>query len=347
MDAWLLHILRQPTSKEPKVLEELLQCMGPRRVAICLPWFGGPLPIYWYGVLASLGIFLGALYAGKHVELEGEPPDTVWDALLWVLIPALIGARLWFVGQIVLNGTGRYFLDNPLQIINFRAGGMNIFGGLVVGLIAIVVYARRRRVEGWLLADAGVMGALIGQGIGRFGNFINQELYGPPTTLPWGVRIPAEQRIGPWTDLTAYPVETTRFHPTFFYEAFWLFLSFAVLYYLFRRYQPRAIHGAVTGAYLVMAGFGRFWIEFFRPDQPRIPSTDVSFSSVLSVLYVVGGVLLLLQRYNRITLPGFAPPPTIEEREEAYQSIAARREEIAGEWEEARKEGKSARGGPS
>lgn len=298
-------------------MDEWLNCfMGVRRVAICIPnpFGGNPIELFWYGVLASVGIFLGAWYASKHVQREGENPDMVWDALLWVLIPALLGARLWYVGQ-VLGGGGaaaQYYLDNPAQILNFRAGGMNIFGGIVFGLAAVIIYTRLAKVDGWLLADASLMGALIGQAIGRMGNWINQELYGPPTNLPWGIAIPEEARIFPWTDLTTYPLETTRFHPTFFYEALWLLLTFGVLFYIHRRYQDRLVRGALTGGYLVLAGVGRFWIEFFRPDQPRIPLNppydNISFGRLFALLYILLGALVLLDRYDYIRIPGLKRP---------------------------------------
>src|SRR5512139_4097968 len=129
--------------------ELLTKCVaeGGGRVAFCIPWFnalGGPtLAIYWYGILASVGIFAGAWYASKHVEAEGGDPDMVWDALLWVLIPALLGARLWYVGQAVLGGSDDFAIaqaSDVLKIFNSRLGGMNIFGGAIFGVGALIFY---------------------------------------------------------------------------------------------------------------------------------------------------------------------------------------------------------------
>lgn len=299
--------------------QELWTCMSQRRVALCIPVGGEAVPlVYWYGVLASLGIFLGALYASKHLELEGEDPDIVWDALLWVLIPALVGARLWYVAQAAIAYPGLYSLSRPLEIINPRGGGMNIFGGAVGGLIAVIVYTRTKKIDGWVLADGALLGLLIGQGIGRIGNFINIELYGPPTNSTWfGMLIPMEYRMARFRDL---PVDT-RFHPTMFYEAFWLFLSFGVLYFIFRRYQERIVHGVLSGVYLIMAGFGRFIVEFWRPDQPRLPGTEISYSRIVAMLYVVLGLIIVLDRTGYLKIPLIERPQTRRERQKAYEEI--------------------------
>ncbi len=319
--------------------QELLTCMGQRRVALCIPAGGEAVPlVYWYGVLAAVGIAVGAFIASKHVEREGGDPDTVWDALLWVLIPALLGARLWYVGQAVLGGSDAYSLSRPLDIINPRLGGMNIFGGALFGMIALLVYVRAKKVNGWLLADASLLGLLVGQGIGRFGNFINLELYGPPTgSDTFGLIIPSAYRLAQYD---ALPPET-RFHPTMLYEAAWLFLSFAVLYLLYRRYRERMVQGVVTGMYFVLAGFGRFIMEYWRPDQPGLTFQDgqfVSFSRIMSMLYVIVGLIITLDRLGYLRIPFIERPETIKQRRRTLEELERekRRQERAREREEAR-----------
>lgn len=315
----------------------LVQCSAPRMVAFCIPWptgLGGPtLAIYWYGILASLGIFAGAIYAAKHVDWEGENPDIIWDAMLWVLIAALVGARLWYVLQAIIGGTGEYSLAHPLDIINTRQGGMNIFGGAIFGLVAMAIYTRAKKLDTWLLTDAALMGLLIGQGIGRIGNYINVELYGPPTGSSWfGMLVPEfcqlpdprNCRLPQYQNMTLYPPDT-RFHPTMFYEAAWLFLVFGVLLFLFRRYQDRIVHGILSGAYLLAAGFGRFFIEFFRPDQPKFPNSIFSYSQLASVLFVAVGVIILLDRTGHFKIPWIARPQNARQRQQAYQGILSER----------------------
>lgn len=306
--------------------QEWLTCMGQRRVALCIPWGGEAIPlIYWYGVLAAVGIAVGAWYASRHLSKENEDPEIVWDALLWLLIPALLGARLWYVGQAMLAGTGTYSLSDPLSIINPRQGGMNIFGGAIAGLIALLIYVRVKKVNGWVLADAGLMGLLVGQGIGRFGNFINIELYGPPTGSSWwGMRVPSAYRLPQFADLP----EDTLFHPTMLYEAFWLFLSFGVLYFLFRRYQKYIIQGALAGSYFILAGIGRFIMEFWRPDQPGIildSGAVFSYSRMLSIFYVIMGIVIVLDRYGYMRIPFINRPPTLRQRERHFEELERQR----------------------
>lgn len=315
--------------------------MGQRRVAVCVPWGGEAVPlIYWYGILAAVGIALGAWFASKHLEQEGADPDIVWDALLWVLIPALVGARLWYVLQAVMGGSTAFSLSRPLEILNPRTGGMNIFGGAIAGLIALIVYVRFKKVRGWLLADGALMGLLIGQGIGRFGNFINIELYGPPTGSNWfGMIVPEAYRLPQFRGLPP----GTRFHPTMLYEAFWLFLSFGILYLLYRRYQKQFVQGLLTGGYFALAGIGRFIMEFWRPDQPGIileGGAVLSYSRMLSVIYVLVGLIIVLDRLGYVKIPFIDRPPTIKQRETYFEELQRERriEERRLERERARAE---------
>lgn len=304
--------------------DQILSCMSAREVALCIPWGGTVVPlVYWYGILASVGIFVGAFYASKHVEMEGENPDIVWDMLLWLLVPALLGGRLWYVGQNVLGGnTGGYSWAEPLRIINPRDGGMNIFGAAIAGLIALIIYVRAKKLNGWLLADAALLALFAGQGIGRIGNFINVELYGPPTNSTWfGMLVPETDRISEYANLSLYPPDT-RFHPTMFYEAFWLFLCFGVLAYLFRRNQKWFIHGTITGLYLMLAGVGRFIVEAWRPDQPApLTMPWLSYSRMVSLLYVVVGLIIFLDRLGYMKIPFIPRPQTRRQRDKAFEEI--------------------------
>jgi len=194
------------------------------------------------------------------------------------------------------------------KILMIWEGGLHIFGGFLFGAITLLVYLRKNNLDPWLFLDSAGPAVLIGQGIGRIANFINQELYGPPTTLPWGIPIELDHRLADFRNLPA----SVRFHPTFAYEMLWNFAAAGFLLWLSRRYGKELKPGTVFAGWLIFAGLGRTWIEFFRPDQPKIPDLGVSYSAVFAALMAIGGAVILMVRYKALNLP-FA-----EEWEEEY-----------------------------
>ena len=275
--------------------------------------FGWEIPLRWYGVIVMVGVVVGALIIERELKRRGENGDRIWDALIWVLPAGIIGARIWYVFNAYLGGNSSYF-ENPASILRVWEGGLHIFGGFLFGGLALLVYLRLNHLDPWLFLDAVGPAALIGQGIGRIANFINQELYGPPTTLPWGIPISAEHRLVQYKDLNQFPVETTRFHPTFAYEMLWNFAAAGLLLWLSRRYEKQLKPGTIFAGWLLAAGVGRLWIDlFFRPDQPTIPSLGITYTSVVAALMAITGAVLLMARYQVINLK-FA-----EHWEEEYQ----------------------------
>ena len=266
-------------------------------VAFTIP-IGDGFPIYWYGILITIGIAIGAVWAGREIERRDGDPDTFYNGLLLVVISGYLFARLWYVLQEVIAGRGAQYASF-VDVINIRAGGANILGGFVGAALVGAWYIRRKRLNFWKYADVAGPALLIAQAIGRWGNFINQELYGPPTDLPWGIMIDPASRIPQYADLAQYPPDI-RFHPTFLYESLWLFAGFLLLLYLNHRFRERWKYGTLFSLFLIWWGGGRTWIEFFRPDQPNIGNTFLTYSMVLAFLIALAGVLLLLQRYNRL-----------------------------------------------
>jgi len=263
--------------------------------------FGGvTLTLHWYGVLVMAGVIVAAWIAEKEYSYRGENSEHIWNALLWALPVGVVGARLWYVANVTLGGNS-YYMDNPGQILNIPQGGLHFFGGLLFGGLAMIIYVRRNNLDLWLLLDVAAPVTMIGQAIARPANFINQELYGQPTTLPWGIAIDANHRIPPYNDMSLYP-ESTRFHPAFAYEMLWNFVTAGTLLWLARRFPEKFKPGAMFSWWLVLAGVGRYIIESFRPDQPRIPGTDLSYSRLVAALMAVAGVIMLLVRYGYIRL---------------------------------------------
>jgi phosphatidylglycerol:prolipoprotein diacylglycerol transferase len=263
--------------------------------------FGMEFPLRWYGVIVMTGVIVGSLIVEREIRRRGENGDRIWDALIWVLPIGILGARLWFVLNATLGGN-RFYIENPGSIIRIWEGGLHIFGGFLLGAAALLWYLRQNKLDPWLFLDSAGPAVLIGQGIGRIANFINQELYGPPTTLPWGIPISAEHRLTQYRDLNLFPVETTRFHPTFAYEMLWNFTAAGLLLWLSRRYEKDLKPGALFAGWLVLAGVGRVIIEFFRPDQPKIPDLGISYTSIFAALMAIVGAVLLMARYKAINL---------------------------------------------
>lgn len=193
-------------------------------------------------------------------------PDHVWNGLIVCLLFAVIGARLYHVltpsPSMAAFGivTPWDYFQNPAQLINIRAGGLGIYGGLAGGALGLFIYARRQRIPALAWADLAVVGVALGQVFGRWGNFFNQELYGRPTTLPWAITITEAHRLPGYE-------EFSQFHPAFLYESLWNLLAFLVLYTLAKRYTARLLTGELTALYLIFYAVGRILLETVRLDS--------------------------------------------------------------------------------
>ncbi len=263
----------------------------------------GPFALHWYGVIMTLAIFLGATVASRYLTRHGYDGSTIWDMLLWVLIPAIIGARLYYVfiqSPRGPNGLGRYLAD-PIEILQVWRGGIHIYGALIFGCIALLIYLRVHKLPYLRYLDGIGLGLALGQVIGRLGNFINQELYGPPTTLPWGLRIDPEHRIPPYDNLQRYP-ESTRFHPLFLYEMLWDGIGFALLLWISRRFEKQLRAGDLFLLYLIWIPLGRFFIEFLRTDSWFFPGTPFNvLHIIIAIIVIVAAVVLFLRHRSRPT----------------------------------------------
>jgi phosphatidylglycerol:prolipoprotein diacylglycerol transferase len=272
-------------------------------VAFTIP-IGDGFAIHWYGIIITLGIAIGVVWAGSEVKKRGGNVDEFYNGLILVIFSGFIFARIWYVLQEIIAGRGDQY-NSIGALLDIRAGGLNILGGFIGAAVVAYFYMRLRGLDFWLYADVAGPALLIAQSIGRWGNFINQELYGPPTKLPWGILIDSRNRIAPYSDMTAYPADT-RFHPTFLYESLWLLLGFILLVYLNSRYRKKWRSGVLFGGFMIWWGVGRAWIEFFRPDQPKFGSSPISYSMVLALLVAVVGGLLILYLYDKLPIGGRA-----------------------------------------
>jgi phosphatidylglycerol---prolipoprotein diacylglyceryl transferase len=266
-------------------------------IAFTIP-IGDGFAIYWYGILITLGIAIGAVWASREINhrLGEKAVDEFYNGLIVAIISGFLFARITYVVLDVLGGAVYTSLGD---VFNIRQGGINILGGFIGAFFFAYAYVRLRKLNFWHYADVAGPALLIAQGIGRWGNFINQELYGPPTEQPWGILIEPRFRLPQFADLNQFPVDT-RFHPTFLYESIWLLVGFGLLLWLNQRYRGEWKPGTLFGLFLVWWGIGRTWIEFFRPDQVTIGGSIITYSMVMAFGLAVAGVIVLLERYDKL-----------------------------------------------
>ena len=243
-----------------------------------------PLAIRWYGILIATGVLLGTTLAHREAIRRRQDPDKILNAIVLTVLVALLGARLYYV---LFNWD--YYGANPGKIFAVWEGGLAIHGGLIAGALATVLYCRKAGLRLPVTMDIMVPGVAIGQAIGRWGNFFNQEAFGVPTELPWRLYIDPAHRP-PWLASFEY------FHPTFLYESLWNFLVFAILWFGLRKrleWKP----GAPTLCYLGLYSIGRYFVEGLRIDSLMLGSFRAA--QVASVLLVAGsalGLALMLRR---------------------------------------------------
>ncbi len=254
----------------------------------------GPFTIYYYGIILMLGAVAAAWLAAHEARRRGEKSDLVWDGLVWVLIGGILGARIWHIltppeSMVAVGLTTKYYLLHPLDAINIRNGGLGIPGAVIGGVIALYLFTRRHKLSFGVWMDIVAPSLALGQAIGRWGNYVNQELYGKPTDLPWGIFIDPQHR------LPAFAVYE-RYHPIFLYESLWNFGIVALLLWISRRYEKRLLPGDLFLIYLVAYPLGRFILEFLRLDPSQVGGMNINRIVMLLVAVLSFGAFIWRHR---------------------------------------------------
>lgn len=223
------------------------------------------IEVMWYGVLISLAVIIGTVLALRETKRQGVDENDFIDLLLYAIPIAIVGARLYYV---IFNWN--YYKDDLVQILNFRGGGLAIHGALISAVIVAVIFTRKRHIDFWKMADIAAPSIVLGQAIGRWGNYINQEAYGTPTDLPWGIM-----------------VNGVKVHPTFLYESIGDFSIF--LFLLWYRRNREKVSGEVFLIYIMLYSLVRFFVEGLRTDSlmlgPIRVAQLVSFLGIVLSLY--------------------------------------------------------------
>lgn len=268
--------------------------------------FGFPLVVRWYGVLIMSGAVVAAYLAGRRALARGIDPEHAWNQLMLGLVISIICARIYYVAF-----QWELFAPNPITVLYINNGGIAIHGAIIGALLSGVIYTRWNRLSFFEWADICMPTFIIAQAIGRWGNFFNQEAYGQPTTLGFGVRIAPEYRVDPYRDLTRYPPDTL-FHATFLYESIWDFAGAGLLFWLDKRFGKlapaprwRLRDGDLLFLYALIYSLGRVWIEGLRVDSLCTGSVGGNCAGtfrtaqLVSVALIVIGIAGLIWNHTR------------------------------------------------
>lgn len=244
--------------------------------------------VAYYGVIIGLGILAGIMMAVHNAKRIGLDPDVIWDFSIYAIIFSIIGARAYYV---IFEWDN--YKDDLLSIFNTRQGGMAIYGAVIGAFITLFVYCGIKKVKPFLIGDAGALGLILGQVIGRWGNFINREVFGEYSDGLLAMRLPIEavRNRDISENLRTHIVEGTNYiqvHPTFFYESA---LNLLLLIFMYLYIKHRKFTGEICLIYLGGYGIIRFFIEGIRTDQLKIGNTGIAVSQMLGICLFVFAVV--------------------------------------------------------
>lgn len=248
----------------------------------------GSFEIKWYGLLIATGFLLAVIYAMFMCKKMNINRSRLLDTIIVGLIAGVIGARLYYV----IFYPGDKFIKDPISIFYIHEGGLGIYGGIIGALVVGGLFAKFRKQNVFAVLDISVLGFLIGQAIGRWGNFVNQEAFGGPTSLPWGMVSENTLAVSP----------NSPVHPCFFYESMWCVLGFIILHIFTTKF--RQYDGQTFLLYLIWYGTGRFFIEALRTDSLYVPYLPIKVSQLVAIVTILAGVVLLIVFRNRRILAG-------------------------------------------
>lgn len=263
----------------------------------------GALFIHFYGVIIMLGVVAASLLSRRRAKEKGLDPDQIWDMLTWLLIAGIIGARLWHVftptPSLVAQGiTTKYYLTHPIAILMVWNGGLGIPGAVMGGALALFIYVRKYKQSFGVWADIIAPGLILAQAVGRWGNFVNQEVYGAPTNLPWAIFIDSMHRLPEFQNQAYY-------HPLFLYESLWNLAIMGLLLWLSKRLVGWLRTGDVFLFYMIGYPVGRVLLEFLRLDSAQVAGINAN-QTVMGIIALAAALAIVL----RHTLN---KPKTVEE----------------------------------
>jgi len=256
--------------------------------------WGQEFTLYYYGIILMSGAMMGGWLAYKEAERRGLQAEIVWDLLIWLIVGGIVGARLWHVftpsPSLIAQGIDTmYYLTHPLDLLNVRRGGLGIPGAVIGGAVALYFFARQKKQNFIEWTDIAAPSLALGQAIGRWGNYFNQELYGAPTNLPWKIFIDPSRRLQGFLDQAYY-------HPLFLYESLWNLANMGLLMWITRRFTNWLKTGDVFLVYLIVYPTGRFLLDFLRLDASQLGG--INANQTFMAIVAVFATLILWWRHR-------------------------------------------------
>jgi phosphatidylglycerol:prolipoprotein diacylglycerol transferase len=238
----------------------------------------------------AVGIIAAAVLSYFLAKKRGRDPEVIFDSLTWIVIGGVVGARIWHIltpsASLVAQGiTTQYYLTHPLAAIAIWRGGLGIPGAVAGGSLAFFIYSKKKKISFWAWADIFAPAVALGQAIGRWGNFINQEVYGSPSTLPWAITIAPENRLPEFQQYATY-------HPLFLYESLFNFLNMGLLIWAGRKFQDKLKDGDIFLIYLISYPIYRFFMEYLRLDNSYVGGINANQTMMLVVAVLSAGVIV-------------------------------------------------------
>jgi len=257
--------------------------------------FGSEQVLHFYGIILMLGAVAGAWLATKEANRRHHDTEIVWDLLIYLIIGGIIGARIWHILTPPPSSgvTTAWYLSHPLDALAVWKGGLGIPGAVIGGAIVLFFYSRKNNLQFSEWADIAAPCLALGQAIGRWGNFFNQELYGAPTNLPWRLYIDPAHRLSGYFDVEYY-------HPLFLYESLLNFTNMLFLLWISRRFADRLKTGDIFLVYLITYPVIRFFLDFLRLDASLVAGINVNQTFMAVVAVCASAALFLRHRGSSV-----------------------------------------------
>ncbi len=249
------------------------------------------LDIAFYGLIIAIGVMAGILIAAREAKLTGQNPDNYWDLAIYAIVFSIVGARLYYV-----IFSWEYYKDDLMSIFRLREGGLAIYGAVIAAFLTVFIYTRIKKLRFLQMTDTAVLGLILGQIIGRWGNFMNREAFGDYSNGLFAMALPIEAvrrheiTANHWAHVTD-GMNYIMVHPTFLYESAWN-LGLLIFLLLYRRHKK--FEGEITLMYLAGYGIGRFFIEGLRTDQLLLPVIGLPVSQILGLVLFIAGIITII-----------------------------------------------------